>query len=350
MVKTVHFVILLLCCVTLSVGCQGERVTPVAGPVVTPPQPSGPIQDQPPREQRREDPTTVSSVKLLYEPAIPDENKSALVYQARLDLLRILICSRETMVIDGRDKPSDVMRQVVAEHFTNMGFRVLNESFRPEHPVSPRQPGARAKERDGDLNGSSCPEYSASPRELGAIANERDVDMVLLLRGTSKQVDKMGEFYSFEVDGRAKVAQFSGNELLTTQSALVRGKRALNVEQAAESALKVCGEELGKKLSDEIVRKSARGALVRRVRVEGLREAKDVDHIRVDLQRKPGIQSVTLGNWDQRTGVAVFWVGLDASAQGNLGAYLEQLDQIRLRVERLDQTGAESDKKGPLEY
>jgi len=306
---------------TCAVGCQQkQRTTPVAGPVVTQSGPAMPAHDRPPEDTRPSDPTTISSVKPPYQPTVPDEDKSALLYQAQLDLLRILICSDEVMVVNGEETSTDVMLQVTSEHFTDLGFRVLD--------------------------GAPCPAYTSSPRELASLANERDVDMFVLLRGTSKQVDKLGNFYSFEAEGRAKVAQISGNELLTTQSAFVRGKRGLNIRQAAESALGVCGDELAKKCSDEILRKSARGALVRRVRVDGLRSAKLVDYVRVGLAGKPGVQSVALSSWDQATGTAVFWVRLDASAKENLAAYLEQLTDIKLKVERLDQTGAESQKKG----
>jgi hypothetical protein len=259
----------------------------------------------------------------VFQPTVPDEDKAALLYKAQLDLLRILICSDEIMIVNGEQVSTDVMRQQTAEHFSNLGFRVLD--------------------------GSPGPSYDVPADQLGTLANQRDVDMFVLLRGRSKQVDKFGNFYSFEAEGRAKVAQISGNELLTTQSAFVRGKRGLNVQQAAESALTVCGDELAKKCSDEILRKSARGALVRRVRVDGLRTAKLVDYVRVGLAGKPGVQSVALSSWDHATGTAIFWVRLDASAKENLAAYLEQLQNIRLKVERLDQTGSDSRKKGLLE-
>ena len=317
--------VLVLLGLTWAVGCQQkQRTTPVAGPVVTSPGPAMPAQDRPPEDTRPSDPTTISSVKPPFQPAVPDEDKAALFYKAQLDLLRILICSDEVMTVSGEEVSTDVMRQQTAEHFSNLGFRVLD--------------------------GSPCPSYDAPPNQLSSLANQRDVDMFVLLRGKSKQVDKFGNFYSFEAEGRAKVAQIIGNELLTTQSALVRGKRGLNVQQAAESALTVCGDELAKKCSDEILRKSARGALVRRLHIDGLRSAKLVDYVRVGLSGKPGVQSVALSSWDQATGTAVFWVRLDASAKENLAAYLEQLEGIKLKVERLDQTGSESHKKGLLEF
>ena len=174
--------------------------------------------------------------------------------------------------------------------------------------------------------------------------------MFVLVEAKAKQVDKFGDYYSFEADGRGKVAQISDNELLTTKSAFVRGKRALNEQQAAESALEKCGEELAAKLSDEILRKSARGVLLRRISVDGLRNAEQADYVRVGLAKKKGVQSVALRSWDRSSGRAVFWVRLDASVKENLAAYLEQIDNVKLRVERLDKTGAESRKKGLLEF
>ena len=323
MFKMARFVILLLCCAVLFGGCRSVRTEPVSERVVNPPEPAPPAPDVPPVKQPGST-TTVTSVGNTTESSVLGADKPSLIYQAQLDLLRILICTEEAMVIEGQTQPTDTLHQAAAEHLSNLGFRVLD--------------------------GPPCPGYEASPRELAILANERDIDMFVLFRGTSKEVDKLGSFYSFEVDGRGKVVQITGNELLTTQSELVRGKRAVNRVQAAESALMAFGEKLGTMLSDEMVRKSGRGVLVRRVRVEGLAQLKYADNIRVDLGRKPGIRSVTLSGWDERTRVAVFWVYMDASAKENLGAYLEQLGQIRLRVERLDQTGAGTEKKGPLEF
>lgn len=322
MVGTARVVIVLACCLVLFTGCHGQRVTPVPPPAVEPHGPVQPAPSSPPKETPG-DPTTVSSVKAPKEPAVSDEDKASLLYQAKLDLLRILICSDEKMVVDGQQAETDAMQQQVAEHFTNVGFRVLN--------------------------GSRCPDYNASPRELARLANKLDVDMFVLLSATSRQVTKLGNFYSFEADGRGKVVQITSSELLTTKKTLIRGKRALNPQQAAESALQTCGDDLAKRFSDEILRKSADGALVRRLRVEGLRTAAKVDYVRTGLENKPGIRSVALSGWDKESGVAVFWVRLDAGAQENLAAYLEQLQDIRLKVDRLDNTQADTHKKYILE-
>src|SRR4030042_749217 len=153
---------------TGAVGCQPkDRPPPVAEPVVTSPGPAMPAQDRPPEDTRASDPTTISSVKPPFQPAVPDEDKAALLYKAQLDLLRILICSDEIMVVNGEEVSTDVMRQQTAEHFSNLGFRVLD--------------------------GSPGPSYDAPPHQLSALANQRDVDMFVLLRGRSKQVDKFGK-------------------------------------------------------------------------------------------------------------------------------------------------------------
>jgi len=282
-----------------------------------------PAEDVPPTTER-ENTYIETSVKPKFRPAVPDEDKASLLYQARLDLLRILICSEEQVQLSSEKYNSDVLLQEASEHFTDIGFRVID--------------------------GYPCPAYSSTTQALGVIANVRDVDMFVLLMAKSKQVSKLGDFYSFEADGRGKVSQISDKELLTTKSSFVRGKRALDEKQAAESALKECGQELAKKLSDEILRKSARGALLRRIRVDGLDRAEQVDYVRIGLSKKPGIQSVALKNWDRETRRAIFWVRLDASVKENLAAYLEEIDNVKLKVERLDKTGPESRKKGLLEF
>jgi len=281
-----------------------------------------PAVDVPPQPDRK-DVYQEKSVKPTFRPAVPDEDKASLVYYAKLDLLRILICSDEKIQVVNETHDSDELLQKVTEHFTDIGFRVVE--------------------------GSPCPDYSSSAETLSTVANQRDVDMYILLRADAKQVDKFGDFYSFEADARGKVAQISDKELLATKSSLVRGKRALNEQQAAESALAECGKELAGKLSDEILRKSARGALLRRISVDGLYKAEHVDYVRVGLSKKAGIQSVALKSWDKGTGRAVFWVRLDASVKENLAAYLEELDAIKLKVESLEKTDVNSHKKGLLE-
>ena len=312
---------LLICCMVILAGCQ--RADRRTEPVVTAPERTMPVQDVPPVPDR-ESTHIETSVKPPSRPAVPDEDKASLVYYAKLDLMRILICSEEQVQSGSEKYNSDKLLQEVSEHFTDIGFRVID--------------------------GSPCPDYSSSVEALNEIANVRDVDMYVLLKADAKLVDKFGDFYSYEADGRGKVAQISDKELVTTKSTLVRGKRALNEQQAVESALAECGKELATKLSDEILRKSARGILLRRIRVDGIDRAEYVDYVRVGLSKKPGIQSVVLKSWDEKTKRAIFWVRLDASVKENIAAYLEQIDNVHLKVEQLDKTGAESHKKGLLEY
>lgn len=311
---------LLMLYIAVLAGCQ--RVDQRTDPVVRNPDLRPPIEDVPPVADM-ENPYIKTSVNPPFRPAVADEDKSALLYQAKLDLLRILICSQEQIQLSAEKSNSDKMLQKVTEHFTNIGFRVVE--------------------------GSPSPAYSSPAETLAAIANQQDVDMFILLTAESKPVDKFGEFYSFEADGRGKVAQISDKELLTTASTLIRGRRALNELQAAESALEACGQELAAKLSDEILRKSGRGVLLRRISVERLDRASLVDYVRVGLSQKPGINSVTLASWDRASGRAIFWVRLDASVKENLAAYLEQIDNVKLRVQRLDNTDTDSRKKYILE-
>lgn len=293
------------------VGCQSgqpdHRTTPTADPVVRGPEPGMPQEDRPPVTDGP------------YRPAVDDEDKSALIYQAQLDLLRVLICSHEQIKLSDGTSDSDYALQRVSEHFTDMGFRVLD--------------------------GSPCPGYNTSVAELKGIANQRDVDLFVLLKVAAQQRDKFGNFFSFEAEGQGKVLQVSDKEILTAKSAYALGTRKLRAQAAAETALVACAKDLGSKLTDEILRKSARGVLLRRVRVTGLARAALVDYVRVGLQQKPGIHSVTLSSWDRGSDVAVFWVRMDASAKENIAAYLEDLDQIKLKVERLDNTGSDARKK-----
>ena len=231
-------------------------------------------------------------------------------HQAQLDLLRVLISSDET--IAGESDKSDVMLQQALEHFTDLGFRVLD--------------------------GNPSPAYGASAASMKRIANDRDVDIFVMLKATvTKEDDSFGNFVSVVAEARGKVLQVSDTELLTTRSTTLKDRKR-SVRAAAEGALAQCGEELAGLLSEEILRKSGSGLLLRRLSVTGVFRAADVDYVRVGLGAKPGITSVDLIDWSSTTGEALFWVRMDAAARDNLGAYLESLDAIRLRVERLDTT------------
>ena len=295
----------------MAVGCQsgdggGQRTTSPAPRVTTEPQPAMPMEDTPPNPDGP------------YRPAVPDADKSSLLYQAQVDLLRVLICSEERIAMGNETVDSDYAWQRVSEHFTDMGFRVID--------------------------GSPCPGYDADKADLIRLGNQRDVDLFVLLRLDAIQKDKFGNYYLYESEGRGKVAQISDKEIITTKSAAAKGTRATRQTAAAESALVACAKELGPKLSDEILRKSGRGLLLRRVSVDDLKTAAQVDYVRVGLSKKPGIRSVVLQRWDEESERANFWVRLDASVKENLGAYLEQLDDIRIKVKRLDKDGVDSDR------
>lgn len=302
-------------------GCQ-ERTDTRTEPIVTEPSRTGRLYDTPPQRDTRENQYQATSTVTEYSPAVPDEEKSSMVYYAKLDLLRLLVCADEKAEIDGAVTYTDQLAETVREHFSDMGFRVLNES--------------------------PCPGFGSSAYQLSSIANARDADMFVLLKGEAEQVDRFGDFYSFEAKGRGKVVQIAGNELLTTKSAFVRGKRSLDSDTAAESALQQCGRELAAKLSDEVVRKSGRGMLTRRVEVSGIKKSADVDYIRVGLAKKPGVISVSQAAWNAQTGNVVYWVRIDASVKENLAAYLEDIQGVKLKVTRLDTSGAGSQRSGGL--
>lgn len=300
---------LVLASILLSgLGCQspsgGQRTTEPAPRVTSEPAPAMPAEDVPPESDGP------------YRPAVPDADKASLLYQAQVDLLRVLICSEEGIDLGDETVDSDYALQQVSEHFTDMGFRVLD--------------------------GNPCPGYQASRGDMVRIANERDADLFVLLRLDAILKDKFGNYFLYEAEGRGKVAQISDKELITTKSATAKGQRSTRQGGAAESALVACAKELGSQLTDEILRKSGRGILLRRVSVDDLKTAAQVDYVRVGLSKKPGIRSVVLQRWDRKSERANYWVRLDASVKENLGAYLEELDDINLKVKRLDKDGTDS--------
>ena len=119
--------------------------TPLKPGWLNPPAPTPPIEDDPP--QRREDPYIVKPSPLA-RPDVPDDQTAALMYQARLDLLRIMICSEERLTLDGESFDSDFALQTAQEHFSNLGYRVVE--------------------------GYGCPGYNATGPELRTAARQKD--------------------------------------------------------------------------------------------------------------------------------------------------------------------------------
>lgn len=311
-----YLILLLICCLTALAGCQGQRTTPSALPVVQPTEPAMPVPPGPTDE--KPEGTHIIKPEQSGRAELPVEDEHALVCSAKLDLLRVLVCSDETVHLSDETYKSDECRQKVVEHFSNMGYRVVDGAY---------------------------PGYDVSGGALSEIANKRNVDLFVLLKADVKQWDKLGDFYVFEADVRGRVAQIVGDELVTATSAYLHGKRALSEQKAAQSALQACAKEIGQKLSYEILRKSSTGILVRKLVIDGLERSEQVDYVKVGLLKKSGIQSVERTSWDEKNRRGVFLIRLDASAKEHLAAYLEQIDNVRLEVKRLEKTEVKSRKK-----
>jgi hypothetical protein len=315
--KTVSYLWLLILLVALILtGCQGPRTEPVSPSVVQQIGPTNPIEPGPPGEAAKD--PFIFKPESPQKPVLPAVKEQALVCNAKLDLLRVFICSDETVNLSNSRYKSDECRQKVTEHFTDMGYRIVEET---------------------------SPGYDVSGNALTSLAEKYDVDLFVLLKADVKQTDKFGDYFLYEADGRGRVAQIVGNELVTTTSANVRGKRALNEQGAAQSALQACAQEIGQKLSYEIIRKSSTGILVRELVVDGLERAEQADYVRVGLSEKPGIQSVSLKKWDNTSKRAVFLIRLDASVKENLASYLENINNVRLKVKKFDETKVKSREK-----
>lgn len=132
-----------------------------------------------------------------------------------------------------------VIQQQIEERLSGLGFRVLN-------------------------TGLQLP-YLTSPNQFAVIAKQKDIDLFFLVRANAYMVDKFGLFYTYDVGGSVKVVQGTGHELFTIQHANIRGKRSFRERTAGESTLAICGEGLFNLLTDEIVRKSSRDLLLRRI-------------------------------------------------------------------------------------
>lgn len=312
--------ILMLCGVVILSGCQAQRTTPPAPSVVEPIESAEPIKPGP-TEDKPKDLYIVKPVTPKRR-ELPVEDEHASVCTAKLDLLRVFICSDETVHLSDSTYKSDECRQKVVEHFSDMGYRVVE---------------------------GASPGYDVSEDELKNIAGSQNVDMLVLLQVDVKEQGKFGDFYLFEADGRGRVAQIVGDELVTATSAYVRGKRALSEQKAAQSALQACAQEIGQKLSYEILRKSSSGILVRELIIDGLTRARQADYIRIGLSNKPGIRSVSLKSWDEVSRRAVFLIRFDASVKENLAAYLENIDNVRLKVKQFEETKLKSRRKLLLE-
>jgi hypothetical protein len=303
-------------------GCRG-RVDPRLVP--TDPQPfpvsvgsvppAAPVSDAPP-EPVTATPTadtTVTGVGATTGAHVSDAAKQDLILRARLDRMVIGLAS-------GGPAPAPrTLTGVATTKLTEVGLRVL------------------------DLG--SVTRYDAPSSDYATAAGTDGFDLLMVLWGSARQVDRFGNFYSYEARCRGKMIDPVDGSPVASREILRRGKRALKADDAERSSIEAGGEEIVKYLTDELVRKVEHNGYVMRLVLDDIRTSEEVDTIRTYLQSRPGVAEARVVSWSKRLRRARLLVRMHAGTKANLAAYVETVPGIKIEVTDLSKRDVSGERK-----
>ncbi len=171
-----------------------------------------------------------------------------------------------------------------------------------------------------------------SPASAYGASSELGVDMLVVLWGEAHQVDKFGNFHSYEARCRGKILDPVEGGEFGSKDVKARGERELTVIDAERSALEAAGKELTEHLAAELVSKIESAGCAVRVVVRGVRSTAEVDRIKGHLRGKPGVIKAESTSWSEDTRTARMLVRTHPSTKANLAAYLETVPGIAIKV------------------
>lgn len=286
----------------LWAGCRGRPLERLPRAVSVPPKGrTRPVVDTPPKPAPLT-PTADTTVTGVEAPAaaehIPPADKQELVMRARLDRLLVAVAA------GGSPVARDVLAEKAVSKLTETGLRARRLRQTPGYgsPVSAYRAG-----REG-------------------------FDRLIVLRGESRQVDKLGEFFSYEARCLGKMLDPADGMVLASKEVLSRGKRALSAADAERSALEAAGGELVEYLTDELIRKVDHGRYLVRLVLEGVRNTDEVDRIKAWLQTRPGVAEAKCLSWSRSSRTARMFVRMHPAVKGNLAAYVETIPKLKIEV------------------
>jgi hypothetical protein len=243
----------------------------------------------------------VPSVKLS------PEEKKRVVDQAKLNLLRVAICTEERAELSKGMQPVDAAERVLSEHLSELGFKVIETS-------------------------QTLP-FSADEKQQEEFRQRSDCNLAFLVKGTAKRLDTFGNFHLFAGQLSMKVVNLSTRRILASRTSEARGERLLDEGDAARSALTKTAKDLAEYLTDEIVRKWEATSLVRtQVSVQNLTSLELANDLRWGLSARPGVYYVSFDAWDAEAGTADYDVLIRADALPFIGQYVDDLRLGKLEV------------------
>ncbi|TVQ56373.1 MAG: hypothetical protein EA377_02300 [Phycisphaerales bacterium] len=283
-----------------------------------PQQSTGPAPQEQPRTVQRTPPETQRPVRDETGLAVPDETvttestREELAEQVAyyyLDSVHMAVVSREALDDHGL---GDDVAQKMREAFSELGMRVQNAA------------GA-------SLHGTDA-------NTIRRLSQQLDADLITVVLGNSQKRSSLGRMMSYEATLRGTVYEADGN-LVATKEVNKVGDRSSRERNAERSALVNAAEELGPFLTEQIIRKVGQNVITRRLTIVGIQYHVTVSQIIAHLKSQPGINDVRLLHWNDQTRTAQFIIYLQPAARGNLGAYVSQTPDMKVRVLQEDQRG-----------
>ena len=163
--------------------------------------------------------------------------------------------------------------------------------------------------------------------------------MIVVLWGSSRQVDRFGEFYSYEGRCRGKILDPAGETVTTPTDITARGKRALSADEAARSSVRAAGAEAVEYLAGAIARRYGRAREALPLVVRGAGSASDVDGIVKHLALSDGVAEARCLARSTPADSARLLVRMRPGAMAGLSTYLQVMPGFRVEVTKATSRG-----------
>lgn len=232
--------------------------------------------------------------------------KEDVLRQANLDELRVVVVCGEGKSSGEQQAFYDVCRTALQSSLLKAGMRII--------PA-----------------GKTTISFDSSPEQISRFGRKLRADLIILARPEVKLADKFGSYYSYKAEIESRVVKGYTGEFLATHRIGAEGKRSLDREEAADSAL----TNASVKTADYIVRQvveRAKRVFSRQLFVTNVESRWQVDLILKALSKMKEVKYVSLEQFNPK--VAVFEVELGSRAKEKLAYYVEHLGIINLRVKR----------------
>ncbi len=268
----------------------------------------------PPPDTRKTSDYVGTGVGPPREARLSDADKQEVLQRSLLGLQRMMIHTKEIMVLPTGNEQSAAAKNVLSRRLSEIGFTVIE--------------------------GGEKMDFNPSQDEQNDYRKNNNVNLVFLLRGESQEVDKLGNFFSFDANLNGKVINLTTHQSISSTEVRKRGKRELSQRQAAQSALEAAAKDVVTYLTDEVARKWEATSLVKvKLMIGNLNSAASADDIRVGMQKRVGIYYVSFENWNEKQKEATYDVLCRFDVKDKLPGYVEELRKSGVEIKSIDQYG-----------